>query len=211
MSKTKVALIVAFVAIFAAGAVVGRVAVGPRTDAPNVPGHRPPPHGGDKGERGGRSWIGEALGLSDEKADQIKEIWQTTMSAAGDRYRERRQAIDKEFDESLRALMTDEGRQQYDALLARQQQQREELNKERGEAFDEAVEKTIAVLTPEQAAKYREIMEKRRNFGPRDRDRDRDGRDGRGGPNGRRGPGGDRGPRGDNLPSTRPFGTTQPD
>ena len=25
------------------------------TDAPNVPGHRPPPLGGDKGERGGRS------------------------------------------------------------------------------------------------------------------------------------------------------------
>jgi Spy/CpxP family protein refolding chaperone len=158
MTRTKVVLIVAFVAAFAAGGAVGM----------SVLRARHPPHG--------PSWLTAELDLTDAQRDQMHRIWTEVMSTAGRNRWEQHRALAEQRDQAILDLLTDQQRAQYDAILQDYARQREELEQQREQAFKEAVERTKQILTPEQAAKYEELLKKGPDRGPDDRRGPRDRR-----------------------------------
>ena len=64
--------------------------------------------------------------------------------------------------------MTDEQRPRYEAVLKDYTRKDGELSEQRKQAFEEAIKRTKEILTPEQAAKYDELLTKQREkgFGP---------------------------------------------
>jgi len=166
MTKTKVLLVVAFAAAFAAGVAVGFAVWGDR--------HR----------SHGPSWLAAELDLTDTQKEQMHEIWSEVMSEAFRDHWQRRRAMAEQRDQAILDLLTDAQRTQYDAILQTYAERREAMEEERKAAFQQAVERTKAILTPEQAAKYEELIKRGPKHGPGDRrgPRDRRGRGERRGP-----------------------------
>lgn len=152
MSKQIILTIVLFVVALGSGIVVGM----------NVK------RGGDR-EGGERSFLADELKLTPTQRDQMREIWQEM--AHGGARRDAYRTIQKERDEEVVALLTPDQKAAYDKIQEKATQKIAELNKERDAAFQKAVEKTKAILDPQQRVKYEEILKR----GP-----------GAGGPRGRR-------------------------
>ena len=142
MTKTKILLVLVFLVTFAAGAVAGRLSA--------QSGHRPP----------GRSFLAAELNLTSEQREQMHNIWSEVMGEGGRRQWEQRRLLGQERDQAIAALMTPEQKPQYDKILQDYARKVEELSQERKKAFDQAVERTKQILTPEQAAKYEELLKK---------------------------------------------------
>lgn len=151
MTKTKMLLILSFAVTFAAGAAVGILV--------SRPGHPPRKP----------SWLTAELDLTDPQRDQMREIWSEVMRTGGRNQRDQRKAFSQQRDQAIAALLTDTQRPEYESLLQDYARQVEELAQERKRAFDEAVERTKQMLTPDQATKYDELMKSRRDRGPGDR------------------------------------------
>ncbi|MEI6232778.1 MAG: hypothetical protein WCT04_06990 [Planctomycetota bacterium] len=89
-----------------------------------------------------------------------------------DRYKKMEQDSQrKQRDEALKALFEPEQRKQYDEALARYAQKSDELAKEWKKSFDDAIEKTRGMLTPDQRVKYDNFRKgrddsTRHRFGP---------------------------------------------
>jgi Spy/CpxP family protein refolding chaperone len=166
MSRTtKIILAVTFVLVFAAGAVVGmvrqRVVIGT---------HPPGPRG---------SVLTKERNLTPDQQEQMRRIWSDLGPASGrDReYWDKRRELQRQRDDAILALLTDEQKVKYDAIQKEYGARAAELSKERQAAFQQAVDRTKAILTPEQAAKYETFLNKRHaDGGPPWRDR-RDNRD----------------------------------
>jgi Spy/CpxP family protein refolding chaperone len=176
MTRTKAILAAAFLLAFAAGTSVGLFASRPAVSQP-LP--RP------AGPRGGpESFLARELNLSKDQQEQMRKIWSEVMGPGGRGPFDRRSALAQDRDQAVLALLTEEQRVKYDAILQDHAAKLEALSQERKRAFENAVERTKEILTPEQAAKYEELMKKQRDRGP-------------GGPPGFSGPGGPpgRGPR----------------
>jgi len=148
MTKTKILLVLVFLVTFAAGAVAGRLSA--------QSGHRPP----------GRSFLAAELNLTSEQREQMHNIWSEVMGEGGRRQWEQRRLLGQERDQAIAALMTPEQKPQYDKILQDYARKVEELSQERKKAFDQAVERTKQILTPEQAAKYEELLKKSPERGP---------------------------------------------
>jgi Spy/CpxP family protein refolding chaperone len=142
MTKTKILLVVVFLVTFAAGAVAGRLSV--------QSGHRPP----------GSSFLAAELNLTSEQREQMHNIWTEVMGEGGRRQWEQRRLLGQERDQAIAALMTPEQKPLYDKILQDYTRKVDELSQERKKAFDQAVERTKQILTPEQAAKYEELLKK---------------------------------------------------
>jgi Spy/CpxP family protein refolding chaperone len=150
MVKTKIILVVSFVVTFAAGAVTGWLVS--RSD------HRPP----------GPSWLAAELDLTSQQREQMQAIWSEVMGATMRQRGEQRDALRQERDQAIVALLTEEQRPRYDAILKDYVTKENEMSEQRKQAFEEAIKRTKEILTPEQAAKYEELMKKEREkgFGP---------------------------------------------
>lgn len=111
------------------------------------------------------SWLEQELKLTPEQREKMKAIWQEMVPGGGrggpgaGRHDGRRQLF-KERDDAIAALVPAERKADYDAVLAKFEQQMQELGKERERAFAKAVEQTKAILNAEQRAKYEEILKK---------------------------------------------------
>ncbi|HUU90747.1 MAG TPA: periplasmic heavy metal sensor [Phycisphaerae bacterium] len=151
MTKAKVLLIVAFAVTFAAGAAVGLL-------VPD-PGHRPR----------GPSWLTAELGLTDQQREQMHEIWSEAMRAGRSGHWEQRKALAEHRDQAIAALLTETQRPQYDSILQDYAAKMDELHQEGKQAFEQAVERTKQILTPDQARKYDELLQERAKRGPGDR------------------------------------------
>jgi Spy/CpxP family protein refolding chaperone len=158
MTKTKVILLVSFLLIFAAGTALGIW----------ISGERHP-------ER--RSWLVNELNLSSDQEEQMRKIWSEVMDTRGRQHGEQRAALAQKRDQDIAALLSDAQRTQYQAILQEYSRQMDALAQERRKAFEEAVERTKKILTPEQAAKYDELMKRQRESGRGERGGFRGGRD----------------------------------
>ena len=116
--------------------------------------HRSPPPGRD------RSWLADELGLSPTQRDQMRQIWSDALHTGGPSPFERRRQYQKERDEAFAALLTPDQKAAYDKALDRYNQQMAQMNKQREAAFQVAAEKTKAILTDPQRAKYEELLKK---------------------------------------------------
>jgi len=174
MTRTRIIVIIGFLVAFGAGAVVG-IQIRPQPVAATI--QQQPEQ---------RSWLRTELGLTPEQNDKMKSIWEG-LHASGRGYEERRRHLRDERDEAIAALLAPSVMGDYDRILADFSNKLAAMAQERDKAFSEAVEKTKAILTPEQRVKYEEFLKRR--------EPDR----------------GDRGPRGagrrsDSRPVTRPVG-----
>jgi Spy/CpxP family protein refolding chaperone len=189
MTKAKIMVIFGFLIAFGAGAVVGIQMQKPSIVAADVP---------KKPED--RSWLRTELGLTSEQTAQMKAIWDS-LHAGGRSHEDRRHRLREERDEAIAALIPPSGMGDYDKVLLVYSDKMNQLGQERDKAFQDAVARTMKILTPEQQAKYQEFMKRR--------DPNRPGPPGMGGPppggfgGGPGGPGSP-GRRPDSRPSTRP-------
>jgi hypothetical protein len=71
----------------------------------------------------------------------------------------------QERDGAIQSLLSNEQRSRYDAIQQEYSRKTEELSQERKRAFEQAVEQTKHILTPQQAAKYDELMKGQREGG----------------------------------------------
>ena len=143
MTKAKVIMIVAFLVTFAAGVAAG-LAYGMTRQHPHD-----------------RSWLSSELNLTPEQRDKMSAIWTEVMHNSGEHGRERRQALQKQRDDAVRALLTEPQKAQYESVLQDYSKRAGELSKEREKLFQEAVERTKLILTDEQRKKYEELLKNR--------------------------------------------------
>lgn len=153
MTRTKTVLTLAFILVFAAGAVVGMV---PKRAGVWSHSSDGPHHGG--------SFLTAELGLNADQQKQMKEIW-SVMPAMGREAGDRRREYQKHRDDELMALLTPEQKTQYEAIQKEYAAHMAEMQQQRQAAFQQAVEKTKAILTPAQAAKYDQFLKRRPEAG----------------------------------------------
>jgi uncharacterized membrane protein len=146
MNKTSVTILLGFLLMFAAGAVVGMV----KTHGVFPP---PPPHD--------RSWLGDQLQLSDEQKQQMQQIWADAVPHNRDQAMEKRRALQKQRDDAVRALLTPAQQTKFDKIVEQYEAAQADLQKERGKAVQEAIAKTKLILNDQQRAKYEEILKRR--------------------------------------------------
>ena len=140
MSRAKIMLLVCVVLVFAAGAAVGRLTTR------SLPGDGP------------RSWLTDELSLTAEQREEMHEIWSGAMESRSNP-REERQRLLRERDESIRGLLSDTQRTDYDKILAEHAAQLDEMSAKRQAAFDGAVARTREILTAQQRVKYDEMRD----------------------------------------------------
>lgn len=176
---TKLIVLVAFTLAFLAGLTVGRRT--PRDDAQlsaaaaetvlNSPTTAP--------SRGNRnSWLAAQLNLSADQQEQLKKIWSDVArrgSARDGQQEDPRRKLRRERDEAIAALVRPEDRAAYDRIQTTYTQQSDALEQQWQASYQNAVERTKAVLTDEQRAKYESILKNNQWSGgqPPRRDRDR--------------------------------------
>jgi Spy/CpxP family protein refolding chaperone len=155
MSRVKMILTIAFVLAMGAGVAVGMLSA-------RIPQTRQP-----------RSWLGDELNLSPEQRDQMRTIWQD-VSKNRPRDGERRRALEKERNEAIIRLLTDEQKLKYEQINQQFAQGQQDQAQQREAAIQSAIERTKQILTPDQRVKYAQIMQERREK----KERDRESRDG---------------------------------
>jgi len=154
MTWTKVILVSAFLLAFAAGTSVGLFATKPPTLPPPPPRDRP------------ESFLARELNLTEEQKEQMKKIWSEVMGPGGRGQPDRRSVLAQDRDQAVVALLSEEQRARYEGILKDYADKMEALQQDRKKAFDEARERTKAILTPEQAEKYDQLMKRPPERGP---------------------------------------------
>lgn len=149
MTKARVLIVLCFILAFAAG-ISGGLAVS-----------RPPER------RPGPPFLVEELDLTPGQAEQIRGIWSKTREVLRSRTRGRRDALEQEREDAVRALLTPEQLARYEQVQADYRKKREEMGAKVREAIDQAVAETRKILTDEQRAKYEKLLEERRKKGGR--------------------------------------------
>ena len=127
------------------------------------------------------SWIAAELDLSPEQSEKMRAIWSdlvpapatstapATAPTTATRPLDRRHQYQKERDDALAALvatLTPPQRAEYEKIMDRYNNQVADLGREREAAFQAAVEKTKAILSEAQKAKYEELLKKSPRGGP---------------------------------------------
>lgn len=147
MTKTNVILLVSFLLTFAAGGAVGLLVAKP------APAHR-------------ESWLTEQLNLSADQREQMRKIWSEVMGPTRrQQSSEQRAALAKQRDTAVSALLTDDQRTKYQAIEQEYTRGLDQISQERKKAFDQAIEQTKKILTPQQAAKYEALIARQRERG----------------------------------------------
>lgn len=169
---TRLIVVIGFAVAFFAGLIVG-IRGGERAASRDVTQSTTQPA---SQERGGRSdpgsYLVQQLGLTPEQQQQMREIWSETAGRRGRQASEQRRRLREERDAAIVALIRPEDTPAYEAILKDYEDKRTALENEWRNAYQEAVEKTKAMLNPEQRAKYEQML---KQWDERDRDRHRGG------------------------------------
>jgi Spy/CpxP family protein refolding chaperone len=162
---SKVLVLVCFLAAFSAGLVVGMQ----WHRLESQPTSRP-------GRTGG--WLARELNLTPDQAEELNRIWSQMARQGGREREERRRQLYRERDEAIIALIRPEDELLYEAILSDYAARMAELDREWRAAYEAAVRHTRQILTPEQQARYDELLRRRqRERGPHDRRRGEHGRE----------------------------------
>jgi len=149
MNRNQVAVLVCFVAAFAAGVAVGALFTQRR---------KPPAHG---------SWLTTELKLNKEQREQMRTVWSDVMESMGQEHGAQRAQLQAKRDEAIRALFDEEQLKRYEDILRQHREGLNRLSQERRALFEQADERTKEILTPKQRARYEELLKKRGGPGRR--------------------------------------------
>lgn len=148
---TRAIIVIGFLCAFAAGFAL------------NLGWSSHPPRDADRGNRPDRgSWLAEQLDLTDEQQEQMKEIWSDTARRGNRQQWEQRRKLREERDQAIAALIDDENRPAYERILAEYEEKTDALHAQWRQSFEQAVERTKALLSDEQRRKYDEILDRQR-------------------------------------------------
>jgi len=100
----------------------------------------------------------ETLALTPAQSEQLKAIWSEWDPARPARPSERPSQFQKERDDAILALLSDSQKIEFDEIQKKYRHQLDQLDDERRQAFQVAVDKTKAILNDTQRAKYDEIL-----------------------------------------------------
>ena len=110
----------------------------------------------------------EKLGLTAEQREKMHEVWRSVSEWRRTHYQRRRELV-KQRDEAIADLVPPPRRDAYEQILEAYRNGLEDLSAEQTRRVEEAIEKTQEFLTPEQAAKYDQLRQRRgpgsRRFG----------------------------------------------
>jgi len=146
MSKTRVIVVICFLATFAAGMVAGVALT--RRDR-----HEP--------RRQRRPWIEKELNLTGEQREKMREIWSEVMGKLREYQRDQRQALQQERDEAIQNLLSVQQRAEYAQIREIYARESAALNEAERKAFEEATQRTKEILTKEQQEAYEKMLRER--------------------------------------------------
>lgn len=160
---TRVIVSLGFLLTFAAGLVVGMRAGPVRSADPADPA---PPTAADRPTtRPG--WLTSELQLTTEQQQQMRAIWSEAARHGGRDQDEKRRQLRRERDAAIAALVGEDHKASYDAIVKAYADGMAQLEAEWRARFQRAVEQTRAILTPEQQAKYELILSRHAQDGGR--------------------------------------------
>ena len=106
-------------------------------------------------------WLSE-LNLSAEQREKIKAIWAEAMNSGGwQAQREKREALQKERDEALKAILDESQKQRYSDITQKYQKEIDAISEAAKRAKDDAYERTKALLDDNQKVTYDQLRQKR--------------------------------------------------
>jgi len=138
MTKSRLVVILSFVLAFAAGLAAGLLA------------------GRGSGSPHGRSYLTRKLNLTPQQREQMRKIWAESMG----QIRQQREVLEKERDQAVRAILTEEQQEKYDEIMRDFSSKVAALSETRRKTFQEAVEQTKKILNESQRRKYEELLKK---------------------------------------------------
>ena len=108
------------------------------------------------------SVLATELNLTPPQREQMEKIWEDVMGAVSREHGQKRTALQQERDRDILSLIPDDQRAKYDLVQQYYSFKMDSLSKERDRAFEQAVEQSKKILTPEQAQKYDVLMKEQR-------------------------------------------------
>ncbi len=108
------------------------------------------------------SFLTTQLNLSPDQEEKIHKIWSEVMKngpASGQHMSD----LDKERDDSIRAMLSDDQKSKYDQIVQEYHAKAEAMHAETHKRIDEAERRTREILTESQRVKYDEITKERHN------------------------------------------------
>ena len=155
MSNLKLWAILAFVAVFSSGAVVGLL-------GKDVSASSSSPRSARMLDviRPNDSRLVEELGLSTDQAEQLRRIWSDAIADAGPPPFEQVESIQQRREEAVRAMLTEPQRAEYDRINADFDSQMQAAHAKTQSSFRAAEERTRAILDERQRAKYDELLKR---------------------------------------------------
>ena len=114
----------------------------------------PPP------QEGRGSWLSHTLELNDKQTSEMKEIWSREgQGREGDDGREKMRALYDERNGQVRALLNEEQAKAFDEIYRAFDEKKELLSNGRRQRHEDAVRKTMAILTADQQERYQTILD----------------------------------------------------
>lgn len=142
---TRTVVVIGFLVAFAAGWSVGMN----RRGADSEPASRSGRHGG---------WLAAELKLTADQQKQLEQIWSDVAKGGWRDRMDRRRQLSRERDEAIAALVRSEDKPRLDEILRQYAESAAAMERESRASYQSAVDRTKAMLTPEQRAKYEEIL-----------------------------------------------------
>jgi Spy/CpxP family protein refolding chaperone len=137
-------LILVFVVAMGAGAVLATLA----ERVTNAP------------ENSDNSWLADKLQLSAQQREQMRGFWEHATDTSHD-CMDRRAELQKKLDQEISDLLNNDQKTRYNELSRQYQQKFQKLETDQTLAFNQAVDQTNKILTPEQQKKYEQILSDR--------------------------------------------------
>lgn len=185
MTKSRLMLMVCFLAAFVAGLALGLA--GPKQLVDLVRSFRTTPadsgvtpHPGSGHRPPGPPPLDKVLNLSAEQKQKVDQIWKEAREKADLEWKqreERRKALDEQRKQAILALIPAERHEEYTKVRQDFEDKMNQLMRERPKSFEEAVERTKQVLSEQQLKEYEQWMKQHRPPGPRGRGPGRRGED----------------------------------
>jgi Spy/CpxP family protein refolding chaperone len=143
-AKATLVLIFAYVLALAAGTTSGVLAERLRASAPV----------------GSAAPLAAQLQLTDAQTEQMRNEWESVRGTVDDCYKQA-QLIERERDQALVNLLTDEQKARFAPVDQGYKQRFDALALRRDDALHTALDKTESILTPDQRVKYEQIVRDR--------------------------------------------------